>query len=504
MGLDATSRVQLPAKIGRYAVLGYLADGGMAEIFLGRDADRPVVIKRILPHLARQQSFVSMFIDEARIGSLVHHPNVVETRELGQVGNDLFLVMEYLAGESVSGMLRRTTVRQSRLPFALGAHIIAEAAAGLHAAHELCDEDGTPFGLVHRDVSPSNLFVTYDGDVKVLDFGVATASNRLTRTATGHVKGKFSYMSPEQCLGETLDRRTDVFALGVVLYELTTGLRLFKRTNELLVLRAVTEESVPLPSRKIADYPPALEQIVMRALARDRAQRYASALELRTELIAAMGLHAGYREAVADVMSTLFPERIAEKRNLVRHVRAGTELPAIPAAEVDENVELPQVEPRGTESRAATIAPRGHNWFVIIMTVLLVGGGGAAAAWWYTQQQEDAPAPPVAPPPAIVIPAVVPDAMSIDASSALVIRVESIPSGATVFVDGERRGTTPFDLELPAPQKIALRLELDGHAPVAQELDLDRAQRLLIPLPATAKKPPAKKKSKPDPFKRFD
>ena len=498
MGLDVTSRLQLPANIGRYKVLGYLADGGMAEIFLGRDADRPVVIKRILPHLARQQSFVSMFIDEARIGSLVHHPNVVETRELGQVGNDLFLVMEYLAGENASGLMRRTTLRNSRLPFALGAHIIAEACAGLHAAHELCDQDGTPFGLVHRDVSPSNLFVTYDGEVKVLDFGVATAANRLTRTATGQVKGKFSYMSPEQCLGESLDRRTDVFALGVVLYELTTGLRLFKRVNELLVLRAVTQETVPSPSRRIPDYPPMLERIVMRALSRQRDQRHANALELRDELVAAMGLHAGSREQLAEVMGSLFPERIAEKRELVRHVRAGTELPAIPAAEVDAHVEMPQVEARGTESR---VASRPHNWLVILLTVLLVVGGGAAAAWWYTQQPDEAPVP--AP---IVLPAIVPDAApdaAPDASSAFAIHVESIPNGATLFVDGTERGTTPFDLELPAPQKITLRLELDGHAVVSQELELDRTQRLLIPLPAQ-KRSSTKKKSKPDPFERFD
>jgi serine/threonine-protein kinase len=508
---DAPSRVQLPAKIGRYPVLGYLADGGMAEIFLGRDAGRPVVIKRILPHLARQQSFVSMFIDEARIGSLVHHPNVVETRELGQVGNDLFLVMEYLAGENVSGILRRTTSMHRLLPFALGAYVIAEACAGLHAAHELADEDGKLFGLVHRDISPSNLIVTYDGDVKVLDFGVATAAHRLTRTATGQVKGKFSYMSPEQCLGEQLDRRTDIFALGVVLYELTTGHRLFKRTNELLVLRAVTEEAVPLPSRKIPNYPANLERVVMRALSRERDRRQSTALELRDELIAALALDGGYRAALAETMAELFPERIAEKRALVRHVRAGTEMPIIPAAEVDENVEMPQVEPRGTQSRATSMTSRGRNWFVIVMTVLIVGGGGAVAAWWYLQQQDaESQQPAAAQPPPVA--AIVPDAAlvleTVDASTALTVRVESIPSGATVIVDGEERGKTPFDLELPAPQKIALELQLAGHTSVRQDLELDRAQRLLIPLSAVPvepnKKPAKKKPPKPDPFKRFD
>ena len=509
MGVDATSQAQLPAKIGRYKVLGYLADGGMAEIFLGSDAGRPVVIKRILPHLARQQNFVSMFIDEARIGSMVHHHNVVETRELGQVGNDLFMVMEYLAGESVSGVLRRTTVRDARLPFVLGAYVVAEACAGLHAAHELCDQDGTPYGLVHRDVSPSNLFITYDGDVKVLDFGVATAAHRLTRTATGQVKGKFSYMSPEQCLGEQLDRRTDIFALGVVLYELTTQHRLFKRSNELMVLRAVTQEAVPLPSRRIAGYPPVLERIVMRALERDRDRRHATAMELRNELLAVMktlGFDDDPRRALGDLMAELFPERIMEKRDLVRHVRAGTELPVIPAAEVDENVEMPQVEARGPESVVAPEPkPRTRGWLVFSI-VLLLAGGGAGAWWWYERQQRE----PVAEAPPVRIVATLPvDAASIDAKAAIVVNIESIPSGATVLVDGEKRGTTPYAFSMEEPRRVVLELSLDGHTPVRQELDISSAQRLLIPLPALPatqpdrKKPPRKKQT-PDPFQRFD
>jgi hypothetical protein len=500
MGPDPTRPIELPAKIGRYSVLGYLADGGMAEIFLGRDLGRPVVIKRILPHLARQQAFVSMFIDEARIGSLVKHPNVVETRELGQVGNDLFMVMEYLAGESVSGLLRRLTLRERRLPFALAAYIVAEACAGLHAAHELADDDGKLYGLVHRDISPSNLFITYDGEVKVLDFGVATAAHRLTRTATGQVKGKFSYMSPEQCLGDGLDRRSDLFSLGVVLYELSTRHRLFKRANELLVLRAVTQEHIPLPSRKIADYPAVLERVTMRSLSRDRDRRHQSALELRNELLAAIhGTTGDPRAALAELMIDLFPERIAEKTELVRRVRLGTDLPMIPAAEVDENVEMPQVEVRGTDVTGT--APRPvRAWVVLLVLVLALGGGGGA--YWYTQTRKPEPAAPVvrmvATPPAPVM---------IDAKEPLVLHVDSIPTGATLFVDGEQRGTTPFDITLDEPRRIAIEVRLDGRTSVQQELDLDRTQRLLIPLPEAPKQTTPTKKTKPtkrDPFERFD
>src|SRR6476469_4390234 len=265
----------LPSRIGRHSVVGYIATGGMAELFLAKEpTGRPVVIKRILPHLARQTSFVSMFIDEARIGSRAKHPNLVEVHELGQVGTDLFLVMEYLVGENLAGLVRRLTRRQERMAYGLCAYIIAEVCDGLHAAHELTDEAGNPLQLVHRDVSPQNVFVTYGGDVKLLDFGVATAAQRLTQTASGELKGKYAYMSPEQCKGEPLDRRSDIFSLGIVFYELTTLRRLFKRSNELQVMRAITEEPIPRPTRERPDYPPCLEQVLMRSLARDREERY--------------------------------------------------------------------------------------------------------------------------------------------------------------------------------------------------------------------------------------
>src|SRR6476646_8612099 len=262
----------LPDRIGRHQVVGYIATGGMAELFLGKETTgRPVVIKRILPHLPRQTSFVSMFIDEARIGSRAKHPNLVEVHELGQVGTDLFLVMEYLVGENLAGLVRRLTKRKERMSYSLSAYIISEVCGGLHFAHELKDdESGNALELVHRDVSPQNVFVTYGGDVKLLDFGVATASQRLTQTASGEVKGKYAYMSPEQCRGEPLDRRSDIFSLGTVLYELTTQRRLFTRANERQVMEALCDEPIPRPQAEVDEYPKCLEAFCTRALARDR------------------------------------------------------------------------------------------------------------------------------------------------------------------------------------------------------------------------------------------
>jgi hypothetical protein len=515
--------VELPPRIGRHTVIGYLADGGMAEIFLGKEPDgRPVVIKRILPHLARQSNFVAMFIDEARIGSLVHHPNVVEIYELGQVGNDLFLVMEYLAGESTSGLLRRLVARRERLPLWLAAYIIAEACAGLHAAHSLCDDHGNPLDLVHRDVSPQNLFIKYDGDIKVLDFGIATAQHRLTRTATGQVKGKFSYMSPEQCRGEYLDLRSDIFSLGVVLYELTTQRRLFKRPNELMVLKAVTEQPIPRPRREMPDYPRSLEAICMKALARDRELRYGSALELRDELIGVIGQLGFYgdpRAELARVMAVLFPERIAEKRHMIGAIRAGTDLAAmpLPAAEVDESVELMQVEEQSATSMpSATPAPpppvvRRSRWPLALATSTVLAA--AAGTTWYFARGDDIPPPPR------VTGAPAPTGFEID--------ITSVPSGAAVYVDGEAVGATPHRMTLSAPRELVLKLELANYAPVEQHLTLDHAQSVLVPMiaaptppptptvtqpppePPPAKAPPKHEpkkppRAKPDPFQRFD
>ena len=279
-----------PTRLGRYEILGRLATGGMAEVFLGRlmgpsGFERVVVLKRILPHLARESDFVDMFLDEARIVAKINHKNVIQVSELGRDGDELYLVMEFVEGESLGGFMRRHWGSEREIGFELAAYVIAEACAGLHAAHELSDEDGRTQEVVHRDVSPQNLMITYDGQVKVLDFGIAKAVDRSARTATGTLKGKVEYMSPEQCKAQPLDRRSDVFALGTLLYELATNKRLFRRGNEVAALRAVCEEPIPRPCDVLPGFPPALEEICLKALARDRGARYRSADELRRALV---------------------------------------------------------------------------------------------------------------------------------------------------------------------------------------------------------------------------
>ena len=516
------SVAKLPSRIGRHAVLGYIADGGMAEIFLGRDGDTPIVIKRILPHLARQQNFVSMFIDEARIGSQIKHPNVVEIYELGQVGTDLFMVMEYLAGETVSGLLRRMELRKQRLDIALAAYVIAEACAGLHAAHDLRDAAGNPLGVIHRDISPSNLFVTYSGDVKLLDFGIATAVDRISRTATGHVKGKFSYMSPEQCLGIPLDARSDLWSIGVVLYELSTQRRLFKLPNELLVLKAVTTDPIPRPRKELPQYPQFMEQIVMKALQREPARRHGSAFELREELLDAMaklGFTGDPRVELSRVMAELFPERIAEKRAMLSELRAGTaRFETLPPAEVDENVELAQM---AEQSMTSPPPRKARSWWLVLAAVMAVGVAGFAT-WWIANRDypappqltshvtmpEPAPAPAPTDPPTAPEPAPTPsEATPGQAITNVTVTIETVPEGATIRINGKAFGTTPVEYELgPSGGEIDIAISKPGYVDIRQQLDIDHDHRLLIPLQKAkpAAKVRKKKQGAKDPFERFD
>lgn len=323
-----------PVQLGRYEIISRLAAGGMGEILLGRilgphQFERAVVIKRILPHLAADPAMLNSFVAEARIAARIQHARVVHVHELVQIEDGYFLVMEYVEGESIGGLMRCLWQRSESLDRVLGAHIIAEACAGLHAAHELRDDRGSSLGVVHRDISPQNIMVSYAGEVKILDFGIAKAHDS-ERTKTGQVRGKCEYMSPEQCRGEPLDRRSDIFSLGVVLYELTVGHRLFKREHGLLSFAAICEDPIPRPSEIDPAYPPALEQICMRALARDRRDRYASALEMRRDLVAAVRSmasdcdRAGEEELLAELMPRLFGDRMREKQALLRDPAQGT------------------------------------------------------------------------------------------------------------------------------------------------------------------------------------
>jgi serine/threonine protein kinase len=251
-----------------------------------------------------------MFMDEARIASRLRHPNIVRCYELGNEGRHVFIAMEFLFGQSLWALWGACRARGTRLDYPMIASIGARVADGLHYAHELVDEDGARLEIVHRDINATNIFVTYDGRIKIIDFGLAKASKRVSKTAAGIIKGKVAYMSPEQAVGAAVDRRTDVFALGTTLWELSCDRRLFKDADEVETLRRVNAGDVPDPTRLVPGFPPALWRVLERALTRDKGGRHATAADLSRDLdeFARSAAMTGIDErAVAATMRELFP-----------------------------------------------------------------------------------------------------------------------------------------------------------------------------------------------------
>ena len=276
-------------RLGRYELLVPIARGGMARVWAARlhgqrGFSKLVAIKTILPHLAREPEFERMFLDEARIASGVHHPNVCEIYELAEENRTLYLVMEWVSGDSFSRVLRASGKTAPTDP-RVTARIIADAAAGVHAAHEQSDDEGRSLGVVHRDLSPHNILLTADGVAKVADFGVAKALGQLhDATSAGQLKGKLAYMAPEQVQGQAVDRRSDVFSLGCVLYEATTGLRPFRGDGEPQVMHAVLKGEFQPPSQIIKGYPQELERVIMRAMSPQPILRFPTAERMRFAL----------------------------------------------------------------------------------------------------------------------------------------------------------------------------------------------------------------------------
>jgi serine/threonine protein kinase len=274
LSLSAQPLLPPGLKVGRYELIRSLAIGGMAELYEAaahgiEGFEKRVVLKRIRKTFARSGEHIRMFLDEARLAAMMHHPNIVEVFDIGRLGTsgDYFYAMELVDGTDLLGLMKAARTGDGRLPIAHAIGIVIAAAAGLHHAHELVGPTGLPLGVVHRDVSPQNILVSREGWVKITDFGIARGEHRSHLTRAGWVKGKVAYMSPEQKRGEGIDRRSDIFSLGVVLHELTTG-----------------ERSTASPRTIDRRYPPRLERIVMKALSPDRDARYATARDLQVEL----------------------------------------------------------------------------------------------------------------------------------------------------------------------------------------------------------------------------
>lgn len=443
---------------GRFEVLGRIAFGGMAEIFLGREqtsvgASRFLVIKRILQHVAEEGQFIEMFLDEARLAIQLNHPNICHIYEFGELDGSYFIAMEWVNGVPLGKMIRKAR-KVGGIPAGIGVRIIATIADALSYAHNSRDALGRRLSIVHRDVSPHNLMVAYDGQVKLLDFGIAKAASQESKTQAGTVKGKFAYMAPEQCLNRDLDARVDIFALGICLWETLSGETLFSRDNEFETMKAVIEDDPPPLRSRRPDIDDGLDQIVRRALAKRREDRYQTAAEFQTALEgwlmrSQLSVNAA---TIGELMEELYSDQI----------RRGPLVDSTPFGESFNRMKkTPTSNPSFQETVTPVTAPSvvapelsppvrpAWPYAVGLAAVALIG----VAAW----QLWPAPPPPLAVPetPTVVEdppePEPEPDPgpnVEVPAPLALgTLIVNSTPSGATVRVDGEVvHGNTPLTL----------------------------------------------------------
>ena len=307
---------------GNYTLIKKLATGGMAEVWLAKQSgiegfNRHVVVKRILPHLAEDPEFVQMFLNEAKIAARFNHPNIGQIFDLGETGGQYFIAMEFIHGEDLGRVMRRAWSTGQWIARHIALRVMADTCQGLYYAHTRNDEQGRPLRVVHRDISPQNILISFDGAVKVVDFGIAKASDQVSNTKSGAIKGKFAYMAPEQAAGKPLDARSDLFALGLVLYELVTGVRPLKRDSELATLQAALECKIDPPSA-VAEVPAELDGIVMRALAKAPDDRYVDAREFQRSLEQYLlnSKEMATSAEVSELMAALFADRLGEEARL--------------------------------------------------------------------------------------------------------------------------------------------------------------------------------------------
>jgi serine/threonine-protein kinase len=381
-------------RVGRYVVYDELAAGGMATVHYGRmlGSDgfaRTVAIKRLHGQYAKDPDFIAMFVDEARLAARIRHPNVVAMLDIAREDPELLLVMEYVAGATLSMLLRAQRERNEPAPIAVVSTIVASALLGLHAAHEALDDQGQPIGLVHRDVSPQNILVGVDGTARIADFGIAKAAGRLQTTRDGVVKGKAAYMAPEQIRGHAVDRRADVYAAGVVLWEALTGERLFDGDSPLAIMNAVLDGVARTPRSIRADIPAELEAVVVRAIARDPKDRYATAREMAVA-IEASARSASTRE-IGDWVESVGAATLAKRAARVRDIETGSDDALARPLGPTELGEMGTANAQVSE----VVASRRARWVTPLAVGAAVAILGGALALWARPKPAVVPAAPV-------------------------------------------------------------------------------------------------------------
>ena len=372
---------------GKYCLLERISIGGMAEVFRAKpfhaaNVERYLALKRILPHLAEDDEFMRMFVDEAKLCVHLRHPNIVHIYELGQFQSSYYILMEFISGQDVLGLQKRLRKRRLVMSVAQACYIIMELCKGLAYAHQARDQYGTPLNIIHRDISPQNVLVTYKGQVKLIDFGVAKAAIQTTKTQVGVLKGKFGYMTPEQITGGTIDLRSDIFAVGTVLWELLTNRRLFKGESEFDVFQKVRDADVKSPSTMNPQVPPEIDRIVMKALSKDLSARYQSCDEMAQDLGAFLrGMSPVYSSShLGSWMQSFFEEEWGNehtKHESFKDIRTPEDVRMLVYGTPDGSELNPEKADGATELWDVAIAPKDDedlDAYVAQHTVVAAGG----------------------------------------------------------------------------------------------------------------------------------
>jgi len=491
----------------KYEIQHRLAVGGMGEVFYAvqrgavKGFERPVILKNLLPDLAQQEGFIEQFLDEARVAATLNHPNVVSIYEVGLWNGTYFIAMEYIGGRNLSQLIKASLKKNLPIPPAVVARIIHDAAVGLDHAHSAKDGQGRSLNIVHRDISPQNIMVREDGVTKVVDFGIARASNRASRTATGAVKGKLAYMAPEQVTSRNVTGLADQFALGVVLWEMCTRRRLFHSESELDLFKMVMEAEIPRPSLFVPGLPEDLDDIALRMLQRDPKERFVSIAEVARELElflvkfsppSSESPVAAYMRllGVEDLQQQKPPRATPSNQNFVISLK-GT-----PAD--SGTVTTPSPPPRAEPPKKPPVA-----LIAALGGLLVLAGAGVAVLM--SRKPEPLPVQPPPQQPVKVVEAepprrveAQPTPVEPEVKPAGKLVVSWTPAGAVLRVDGRKRGESPQTLEVPPGQSVHLQLEKAGFNPLEQdatveagaeeklELKLVPAKRVAVAQPVAA------------------
>ncbi len=464
-----------PEAFGKYYLIDRIATGGMAEIFKAKSFstagfEKVQVIKRILSHLSDNEEFVTMFIDEAKISVSLQHSNLVQIYDFGKIRDNYFIAMEWIDGKDIKQALRKLAHRRKLLPEEFAVFIAHETCKGLDYAHKKTDLRGNPLAIIHSDMSPSNVLVSYSGEVKIADFGIAKAEMSQYDTKDGVLKGKFEYMSPEQARGDTVTQQSDLFSAGIILYEMLTGRRLFKTDSEIKTLEKIKAVDIKPPSSVNPNVPQRLDDIVMKALTADLDKRFRDARDFQQELLEYMypSTPPTIQRSMAMFMEELFSEERADETERMEH---GSNI----AQELHSRAPELDLEPdweegtggSGTGGTIQTQPPSRVPLAVAITVVLLLLG---VVGWLATRTPEP------------VVPNVV-EVEVLPTEGALKLRINT---SALVLVGGQEAGTgNEVAVEHLEPGSITLRVEAEGFEPFEELVEVVAGERLVMPIKLT-------------------